>query len=92
MEEQLTMAPLLCLRVCSSSNFRQLHTPRRFDAHNFAVLLARGIGGCGKHVLHAGVIHSSAAAALGFQSARATETPDSAKAVAVARLSPTQRR
>ena len=31
-EEQFTIAPLPCLRICCSSNFMQLHTPRRLTA------------------------------------------------------------
>jgi hypothetical protein len=31
-EEQFTMAPLPWARICCSSNFMQLHTPRRLIA------------------------------------------------------------
>ncbi len=65
MDEQLTMAPLPCLRICWSSNFRQLQNAAKIDAHDFVVVFARSVGGVGENVLHTGVVEGCIEAAEG---------------------------
>ena len=55
-EEQLTIAPLPCLRICRSSNFMQLHTPRRLMAITRSKVFPGGIGGFRDDILNAGIV------------------------------------
>src|SRR6266403_1809211 len=81
------MVPLPCLRICCSSNFMQLHTPRRL------IPITRASSATSQGIANALCPCAFSASAaertdVSFQSARTTEAPDSAKAFTVARPSP----